>query len=95
MAQSVATMAMVFYLFVTLNQLAYLAIFELSNYFAVLYRVSSVLRLEEYKHRSGGEISSGHGVDRHLPRPASTEGAELPDTERTLINTNTEAQPTS
>ena len=59
MAQSVATMAMVFYLFVTLNQLAYLAIFELSNYFAVLYRVSSVLRLEEYKHRSK-EISSQH-----------------------------------
>ena len=47
MAKSVATLAMVFYLFVTINQLTYLAVFQLSNFLAILNRIASVLRLEE------------------------------------------------
>ena len=47
MAKSAATLAMVFYLFVTINQLTYLAVFQLSNFLAILNRIASVLRLEE------------------------------------------------
>lgn len=48
MAASVSILAMIFYLFVTVNQLTYLAVFQISNFFAILNRIASVLRLEEY-----------------------------------------------
>jgi len=51
MSKSFATLAMVFYLFVTVNQLTYLAVFQFSNFLAILNRISSVLRLEEYSLR--------------------------------------------
>jgi len=48
LSRSISTLALIFYLFVTVNQLSYLAIFQLGNFFAVLGRISSVLRLEEF-----------------------------------------------
>ena len=48
MSKSFAILAMVYYLFVTVNQSTYLAVFQLSNFFAILNRISSVLRLEQY-----------------------------------------------
>ena len=48
MSKSFAILAMVYYLFMTVNQLTYLAVFQLSNFFAILNRISSVLRLEQY-----------------------------------------------
>ena len=47
MAKSFATLAMVYFLFVTVNQLTYLAVFQFSNFLAILNRIASVLRLEE------------------------------------------------
>ena len=52
MAKSISTLAMVFYLFVTVNQLTYLAVFQMSNFFAILNRISSVLQLENFKVRT-------------------------------------------
>ena len=49
LAGSVSVLAMIFYLFVTVNQLTYIAVFQISNFFAILSRIASVLRLEEYK----------------------------------------------
>lgn len=46
---SVSTLAMVFYLFVTINQLTYIAVFQLFNFLAILERIGSVLRLEDFK----------------------------------------------
>ena len=43
---------MVFYLFVTVNQLTYLALFQFANFLAILNRIASVLRLEEFDQRS-------------------------------------------
>ena len=43
MAQSVSTLALIFYLFVTINQLCYIAVFQLGNFAAILNRISSVL----------------------------------------------------
>lgn len=36
LGRSISTMALIFYLFVTINQLSYLAIFNLGNFFAIL-----------------------------------------------------------
>lgn len=52
LAKSFSTLAMVFYLFTTINQLTYLAVFQLSNFMAILNRISSVLKLEEFNVRS-------------------------------------------
>jgi len=68
MATSVSTLAMIFYLFVTVNQLTYLAVFQIGNYFAILQRIASVLRLEEYKKtmeddsQNAGEEPDGPGA---------------------------------
>ena len=48
LAKSVSTLAMVFYLFVTINQLTYIAVFQLSNFMAILNRIASILKLEEF-----------------------------------------------
>ena len=56
MSKSFAILAMVYYLFVTVNQLTYLAVFQLSNFFAILNRISSVLRLEEYGERDSKPV---------------------------------------
>ena len=62
LAKSVSTMAMVFYLFVTINQLTYLAMFNIANFFAILNRISSVLRLEEFKKRMHAPLKSAPEV---------------------------------
>ena len=54
MAGSVSVLAMIFYLFITVNQLTYVAVFQISNFFAILNRIASVLRLEEYKKKKHG-----------------------------------------
>ena len=56
MAKSFAILAMVYYLFVTVNQLTYLAVFQLSNFLAILNRISSVLRLEQYGERQTAQV---------------------------------------
>ena len=56
MAKSFAILAMVYYLFVTVNQLAYLAVFQLSNFLAILSRIASVLRLEQYGKRQAAQL---------------------------------------
>jgi len=48
MANSVALFAMIFYLFITVNGLVYLAILNVASFIAILGRISSVLTLEEY-----------------------------------------------
>lgn len=49
LASSTSTLAMIYYLFVTVNQLTYIAVFQMSNFFAILNRISSVLQLENFK----------------------------------------------
>ena len=51
MAKSFSTLAMIYYLFITINQLTYIAVFQLSNFMAILNRIASVLCLEEYNDR--------------------------------------------
>lgn len=53
---------MIFYLFITVNQLTYVAVFQISNFFAILSRIASVLRLEEYKKKKHG-IRTGDEKD--------------------------------
>ena len=52
LAKSFSTLAMIYYLFITVNQLTYIAVFQLSNFMAILNRIASVLSLEEYNNRS-------------------------------------------
>ena len=51
MGKSFAVLAMIFYQFVACNHLAYTAVFQFSNFMAILNRVSSILRLEEFDNR--------------------------------------------
>ena len=51
MGKSFAVLAMIFYQFVACNHLAYTAAFQFSNFMAILNRVASVLRLEEFDNR--------------------------------------------
>ena len=77
--------------------MAYLAIFELSNYFAVLNRVSGVLKLEEYKNRAidpkpyatqrDDDSKPAHEEDKD----GSHSGKDIP-TDRNANNTNLNAE---
>ena len=53
LASSTSTLAMVYYLFVTVNQLSYIAVFQMSGFFAILNRIASVIQLENFKQRPG------------------------------------------
>lgn len=66
MAASVSILAMIFYLFVTVNQLTYLAVFQISNFFAILNRIASVLRLEEYSKKQQS-VDSPSAATKHGP----------------------------
>ena len=61
MASTVSTLALVFFLFVSVNQLAYSAIFQVANFMAILDRIGSVLRLEEFK---SGDSHDNHDTNR-------------------------------
>ena len=48
MAKSIAILAMVYYLFITINGLVYVSIIGMNTFFAVLGRISGVVKLDEY-----------------------------------------------
>jgi hypothetical protein len=48
-SNSFSTLAMIFYIFLTVNNLAYFAMTNIQTFFAVLDRMSIVFRMEEYK----------------------------------------------
>ena len=52
-SKGVSTLAIIFYLFVAVNQLSFIAIFQIANFFAILQRIGSVMKLEEFK--DGGD----------------------------------------
>lgn len=53
-SKGVSTLAIIFYLFVAVNQLSFIAIFQIANFFAILQRIGSVMKLEEFKDDSQG-----------------------------------------
>ena len=48
MAESIALFAMIYYLFITINGLVFLAIINVKSFSAILERIAGVLTLEEY-----------------------------------------------
>jgi len=59
-------MALVFFLIVTVNQLVYIAVFQISNFFAILNRIASILQLENYSERHAAlPPAAGSGEEEH------------------------------
>ena len=76
LAKSLSTLAIIFFLFVTVNQLSYIAIFQMSNFFAILRRVGGVLRLEDFDDTSAIEASSNQKAIQAQPQTNSQPNAE-------------------
>ena len=58
MGKSFAVLAMIFYQYVACNHLTYVAAFQFSNFMAILNRVASVLRLEEFDNTKTVNLTS-------------------------------------
>lgn len=48
MGGSMALLAMVFYIFLSVNSLTYMAMTTMQTFFAVIYRVSTIFEMSEY-----------------------------------------------
>ena len=46
--ESMATLAMLFYIFLSVNSLTYMGMTTLQTFLAVIYRISTVLEMSEY-----------------------------------------------
>lgn len=53
---SMATLAMLFYIFLSVNSLTYMAMTTLQTFLAVLFRISSVLEMSEYDFSRDTEV---------------------------------------
>jgi hypothetical protein len=49
MGESVSLLAMVFYIFLSINQMTYMALVSLQTFMAVIYRISTIFELGEYQ----------------------------------------------
>ena len=49
MGESVSLLAMLFYIFLSINNLTYIAMVSLQTFMAIIYRMSTIFELEEYK----------------------------------------------
>ena len=70
MASTVSTLALVFFLFVSINQLTYTAIFQVANFMAILDRIGSVLRLEEFKSSDNQDNYDTNRANQQNQQPA-------------------------
>lgn len=49
MGESVSLLAMVFYIFLSINQMTYMAMVSLQTFMAIIYRISTIFEMEEYQ----------------------------------------------
>lgn len=54
--ESMATLAMLFYIFLSVNSLTYMGLTTLQTFLAVLYRISGVLEMSEYDFSRDTEV---------------------------------------
>jgi len=70
---------MVYYLFVTVNQLSYIAVFQMSGFFAILNRIASVIQLENFKQRPGltQEQNQSNKPSQDIKEPTDKNGGYI------------------
>jgi hypothetical protein len=56
LGNSMATLAMLFYIFLSVNSLTYMAMTTLQTFLAVLFRISSVLEMSEFDFSRDTEV---------------------------------------